>query len=148
MSILNPIKKRSTEALALDQLRAAIVGGSLAAGARLTEQDLSDRLGTSRATIRAALHHLVAEGLVVQVPYTGWMVISLTARDARELVSLRGSLECLAAELAAEAVDAEARGRLEAAFKALVAVAGAGKVLQASLADAAFHRAIVRVVRT
>lgn len=143
MVTLNPIKKRSTEALALDQLRAAIVGGTLSAGARLTEQDLSTKLGTSRATIRSALHHLVSEGLVVQVPYTGWMVISLTARGARELVSLRSSLECLAAETAAQSTDAAARAEFDRAFKALVAVAAARKPVAASAADAAFHRAMV-----
>ncbi len=143
MPMLNPIKKRSTEAQALDQIRAAIVSGSVAAGARLTEQDLSDKLGTSRATIRSALHHLVSEGLVVQVPYTGWMVIALTSRDARELVSLRASLEGLAAELAAVTADVEARAAFERAYADLVAVAAAHRAAEASSADAAFHRALV-----
>ena len=143
MSTLNPILKRSTEALALDQLRAAIVGGTLAPGARLTEQDLSDKLGTSRATIRSALHHLVSEGLVVQVPYTGWMVISLTAKDARELVSLRASLESLAAELAAISTDMHARNAFKRAYDALVTIAAAHKSAEASAADASFHRTMV-----
>lgn len=145
MATLTLIRKKSVEALALDQLRAAIVGGTLAAGARLTEQDLSNRLGTSRATIRSALHHLVSEGLVAQVPYTGWMVVSMTARDARELVSLRASLECLAAELAARATDVAARARFKAAFDNLVSVAGAKKGAEASEADAAFHHAMVEL---
>lgn len=145
MATLTLIRKKSVEALALDQLRAAIVGGTLPAGARLTEQDLSNRLGTSRATIRSALHHLVAEGLVAQVPYTGWTVASLSARDARELVSLRASLECLAADLAAGAGDDEARARFAARFDDLVAVAEAHDSVAASAADAAFHHAMVEL---
>lgn len=145
MATLTLIRKKSVEALALDQLRAAIVGGTLPAGARLTEQDLSNRLGTSRATIRSALHHLVSEGLVAQVPYTGWTVASMTARDARELVSLRASLECLAAELAAGSDDKAARARFGASFDDLVTVAGTHDSLAASAADAAFHRAMVEL---
>lgn len=143
MATLTLIRKKSVEALALDQLRAAIVGGTLAAGARLTEQDLSNKLGTSRATIRSALHHLVSEGLVAQVPYTGWMVVSMTARDARELVSLRASLESLAAELAAASDDGTAREKFAASFDDLVAVAGTKNSADASEADAAFHHAMV-----
>ena len=102
MTVLAPITRRSAESLALDRLRQAIIGGALPAGSRLTEMALAEQLATSRATIRTALHHLVAEGLAVQVPYTGWMVTSLTANDAWELVTLRASFESLAASLAAE----------------------------------------------
>jgi DNA-binding GntR family transcriptional regulator len=100
MRLLEPITKRSAEVQALDQLRVAILSGTFAPGARLTETALAEQLATSRATIRTALHHLVAEGLVIQVPYTGWKVTRLTADDAWELVTLRASFEALAASLA------------------------------------------------
>jgi DNA-binding GntR family transcriptional regulator len=126
MSLLEPITRKSAESLALDRLREAILMGGLAAGARLTETALADQLATSRATVRTALHHLVAEGLAVQVPYTGWMVTSLTANDAWELVTLRASLE-----------------RLDAAFEKLAISASSRKPAAATTADFAFHRAII-----
>jgi DNA-binding GntR family transcriptional regulator len=130
MSLLEPITRKSAESLALDRLREAILMGGLAAGARLTETALADQLATSRATVRTALHHLVAEGLAVQVPYTGWMVTSLTANDAWELVTLRASLESLAASL-------------DAAFEKLAISASSRKPAAATTADFAFHRAII-----
>lgn len=143
LAALKPIAKRSAEAEALDRMRAAIVSHRLAPGARLTEVALAAQLGISRATIRSALHHLVGEGLVIQVPYTGWMVARLTAKDAWELVTLRSSLETLAATLAAENATDTALKSLSEAFARLEAEAKAHHPTEAAAADLAFHRAIV-----
>lgn len=143
MTLLEPIARKSAEAIALDRLRGAILGGVLASGARLTEMVLAEQLATSRATIRTALHHLVAEGLVVQVPYTGWMVTSLTVSDAWELVTLRASFEGLAASLAAERASPAAQQELDAAFEKLASSASSRKPAAATAADFAFHRAII-----
>jgi DNA-binding GntR family transcriptional regulator len=140
---LAPIEKRSAEAQALARLREAIVAGRLGPGARLTEVALAEQLRTSRATLRTALHHLVAEGLVVQVPYTGWMVATLSAQDAWELVTLRASLEGLAAGLAAEAREPDGLAAVDAAFKELSRAARAHEATAATEADFAFHQAIV-----
>ncbi len=143
LAALQPIAKRSAEAEALERIRTAILGRSLAPGARLTEVALAGQLGISRATIRTALHHLVGEGLVVQVPYTGWMVARLTAKDAWELVTLRSSLETLAATLAAERASDDARDAMADAFDHLAAEASANHAAEAAAADLAFHRAVV-----
>jgi DNA-binding GntR family transcriptional regulator len=143
MSSLLKIEKRSAEGQALERLRAAIVGGQLAPGARLTEMTLAEQLGTSRATIRTALHHLVAEGLAVQVPYTGWMVTSLTADDVWELVTLRAGFESLAASLAAERATEDDRRAISQAFDALRKSIRPHRPSAATAADFAFHRAIV-----
>lgn len=143
LAALQPIAKRSAEAEALERIRTAILGRSLAPGARLTEVALAGQLGISRATIRTALHHLVGEGLVVQVPYTGWMVARLTPKDAWELVTLRSSLETLGATLAAERASDDARDAMTDAFDHLAAEASAHHATEAAAADLAFHRAVV-----
>jgi DNA-binding GntR family transcriptional regulator len=143
VTLLEPIARKSAESLALDRLREAILTGAFIAGARLTETALAEQLATSRATIRTALHHLVAEGLAIQVPYTGWMVTSLTANDAWELVTLRASFESLAASLAAVRATPEARLSLDDAFAELASSASSRKPAAATTADFAFHRAII-----
>lgn len=142
-SSLSPIQRRSAESLSVERLRTAIVEGTLAPGARLTEVALAGQLGTSRATVRTALHALVAEGLAVQVPYTGWKVASLSPDDAWELLTLRASLEGLGAALAAERASDEARSVIAGAFDTLTSAARSGRVAAATAADFAFHRAIV-----
>lgn len=137
------IEKRSLEDQAADRLRGLIIAGELAAGARLTETPLAQRLGLSRGTVRAALRRLVAEGLVCQVPYAGYRVVEFTAEDFWEIFTLRAALEGLAARLAAERGSAEGAQALRAAFDELMAAAGNGDSAAVSRLDHALHRQIV-----
>ena len=52
-------------------VREMILDGRLAAGARLGEVELADRLGVSRTPVREALSRLGAEGLVELSPNRG-----------------------------------------------------------------------------
>lgn len=139
---LEPATKQSLDRVAANRLRDALVSGRIAAGTRLTETSLAEQFGLSRGTIRAALQRLVAEGLVVQRPYSGWEVTTLSQHDVWELGTLRASLEGLAARLAAERIDDTRREILMDAFRALEdAAQDEHKDLLA--ADLALHRLIV-----
>ena len=137
------IEKRSLDRAATDKLREAIINGTLAPGARLTEVALASGMGLSRGTVRAALYRLVSEGLVVQRPYASWKVMTLTSRDARELYTLRGALEALAARLAAENMDEHKRKLIEDSFADLIAAAESNDAKSIGDADLALHKAIV-----
>ena len=143
VAFLAPVKKLSLNRAAADKIRQGIVSGAVAPGARLTEIALASRMGLSRGTIRAALQCLVAEGLIVQRPYIGWEVVSLTSRDAWELYTLRGALEALAARLAAQTMNAGKRRRLEDAYRHLKAAANADDPTAITDADLALHKTIV-----
>ncbi|HET7409241.1 MAG TPA: GntR family transcriptional regulator, partial [Paracoccaceae bacterium] len=95
------VERRSLADRATDALREMIVTGICPPGSRITEQRFAEELGLSRGTVRAALRELAHEGLTEMKAYTGWSVVTLTAQDARELSTLRGALEGLAARLAA-----------------------------------------------
>ncbi|TIS02924.1 MAG: GntR family transcriptional regulator, partial [Mesorhizobium sp.] len=75
---LEPATKESLDRVAANRLREALVSGRIAAGVRLTEISLAEQFGLSRGTIRAALQRLTSEGLIVQRPYTGWEVTTLS----------------------------------------------------------------------
>ena len=78
---------------AIDVVRELILRGELAAGARLGEVELADRLGVSRTPVREALGRLAAEGLVEIVPNRGARVSSWTVAELEEVFDLRGALE-------------------------------------------------------
>lgn len=120
------VAKRSLEVQATERLREEIVAGRITPGSRLTEQGLAAATGLSRATVRAALARLTRDGLVAQIPYTGWAVCELTADHAWELYTLRSSLEGLGARLAAAQADPAALRRVEQAFQELVAACQEG----------------------
>ncbi len=92
--------RRLLHAGAVDQLRDLIVQGELAAGARLNERLLCERLGISRTPLREALKVLAAEGLVQLLPNRGAVVTALTLEQVREIFAVMGALEALAGELA------------------------------------------------
>ncbi len=100
------------------RLRELIVGGELAPGTRIAELSLVERLGASRTPIRLALVRLQEEGLLDALPHGGYAVKDFSEADIHDAIELRGTLEGLAARLAAErgaapAPLAEARDCLE-----------------------------------
>ncbi len=79
-----------------DQLRQAIISGSIAPGAVVRETELAVRFGVSRGPLREAMSLLGEEGLLVSVPYTGTRVATVAMADVSEIYSLRTALESLA----------------------------------------------------
>jgi DNA-binding GntR family transcriptional regulator len=91
--------------IVLSFIRAAIVDGRLAAGAKLDQNEIAAKLGVSRMPVREALKQLEAEGLVVVFPYRGVEVARLNPDDIREMFSIRGALERLAVGKAIENLE-------------------------------------------
>jgi GntR family transcriptional regulator of vanillate catabolism len=89
------------------RLREMILAGELPGGARIAELALVERLGVSRTPIRAALMRLEQEGLLEALPNGGYAVRTFSERDVADAIELRGTVEGLAARLAAERGVAE-----------------------------------------
>lgn len=84
------------------RLREMILAGELPGGARIAELALVERLGVSRTPIRAALMRLEQEGLLEALPNGGYAVRTFSERDVSDAIELRGTVEGLAARVAAE----------------------------------------------
>jgi GntR family transcriptional regulator of vanillate catabolism len=87
---------------AQQRLRELVLSGELAGGSRIAELALVERLGVSRTPIRAALLRLAQEGLLDELPGGGYAVRTFSERDVADAIELRGTMEGLAARLAAE----------------------------------------------
>ncbi|QCP54090.1 GntR family transcriptional regulator [Trinickia violacea] len=83
-------------------LRELILAGEVAPGARITELWAVERLGMSRTPVRAALMRLQDEGLLDPVPSGGYAVRSFSSAEIYDAIELRGTMEGMAARLAAE----------------------------------------------
>ena len=99
-------------AAAYDRLREAIVRVELEPGAAISEAQLVERFGFTKAAVRAALARLRADGLVLAEPRRGHVVAPLTMRDVLEIYDVRLALEPAAAEAAAGAMDSDEVARL------------------------------------
>lgn len=141
---LRPIKRLPAEQLTANELRRLITAGELAPGSRLTEVNLAEQLNVSRGTVRIALHQLSQEGLIVQTPYTGWTVMSITPDDVWELYTLRATLESMAARLATERLTDEGAAALWATFEKLQSARQRGEPVRVIVdADFEIHKTIV-----
>jgi GntR family transcriptional regulator, vanillate catabolism transcriptional regulator len=118
------------------RLREMILAGELPSGARIAELAIVQKLGVSRTPIRAALMRLEQEGLLEALPNGGYAVRSFSERDVSDAIELRGTVEGLAARLAAE------RGApAELLVRARECLSGVDAVLaRSALDDEAFMR--------
>ena len=83
-------------------LRDMILSGQLRSGERISELQAVDITGVSRTPVRLALVRLEDEGLLQAIPSGGFMVKAFSERDILDSIELHGTLEGLAARLAAE----------------------------------------------
>lgn len=130
-------------------LRDLLLSGEIAPGARLSELAIVERIGVSRTPVRAALTMLAEEGLVEPIPSGGFAARAFSEQDVRDSIELRGTLEGLAARLAAErgisALAAQGLRLLLAELDEVVALTGteAGAFERYISLNAALHREIV-----
>ena len=133
--------------LVFESLREAIIGGMLYPSERLMEIQLAEEMGVSRTPVREAIRKLELEGLVVMIPRKGAYVAGLSLKDIADVFEIRGALEGLAAELAAErATDEE----LEAMERYLVKISEEienGDLTKVVETDTDFHTLIYKASR-
>lgn len=77
-------------------LRAEILDGRLSPGTRIRQEEVAERLGSSRLPVREALRMLDAEGLVVIEPNRGARIPVLDRDEVEVLYRMRERLEPLA----------------------------------------------------
>ena len=105
--------------IVLGRMRAAILSGRFASGARLVERTLCEQLGVSRSVVREVIRILEAEGLVETMPNRGPMVATLDWPRARQIYDIRLLLEQGAASACAVTADDAVKAKL---FDALAAI--------------------------
>jgi DNA-binding GntR family transcriptional regulator len=129
--------------LAVARLRHEILSGTADPGERLVEEQLTRRLGISRAPLREALRLLAEQGLVEHIPRRGSRVAILSEQDVRELYGLRDVLERHAVETALPVADSAERDALTAALSAMREATAVGERLGQAEAHRRFHVAMV-----
>ncbi len=130
---------------AYDALRAAIVGGDLEPGATLSEAELAEQLGVSRAPVRAALARLADDGLVETKPQSFTRVTPVVDREVRDAVQVVRAMHELVVGLAVPRVTPADLKAMIAANDAFTAAVRHGDVDAALAADDEFHDIPVRV---
>ncbi len=93
---MSPVASVSRRDGVINEIRRAVVLGSIKPGEKLTEVQLSEWLNVSRPTVREALNQMAQEGLLVQEPYRGLRVATLDSAAIMDLANTRMALDMLA----------------------------------------------------
>lgn len=136
---MRPIKKQTFREQIVEELTAAIISGRIPPGSQISEADLAVRFGVSRGPLREALRHLIEEGFLITVPYTGTRVLDLTLEDIREISSLRTELEIFAFRLIWPRRDTAFAAELAARHHALMVCSRAGDGEASIATELALH---------
>ncbi|SDM85897.1 GntR family transcriptional regulator [Polaromonas sp. JS666] len=116
----------------------AISEGSLAPGARITQEEIAVQLAVSRQPVLQALRLLKKDGFVLDAPGRGVLVAPLDVASLVQIYQVRSALDALAARLAAQA-----HARLDPQLISQGREAARGSDVKAMMAaDARFHAAI------
>jgi len=134
-----PIRRETFASKVAGQLRNAIIAGEIESGSKIREIELAARFGISRGPLREAMAQLATEGLIVTVPYTGTHVLKLTAKDVREIYTLRTALERLAFEELWDKRTENFFAELESRHRTLLATCSLDDHVASSAAEVHFH---------
>lgn len=99
-----------------EQIRLAILDGTLKAGSKLVERRLASQFATSLTVVREALILLEADGFVTKTPNAATHVTKLTLEDTEKLFDVRRVLERHAVEIAARKCSHEHAAELDKAY--------------------------------
>jgi DNA-binding GntR family transcriptional regulator len=134
-----PHEGESAKRTAIESLRRAITEGDMAPGQRLVEAELADTFGVTRASVRAALIDLAAEGLVERIPNRGSRVRVVPIEEAVAITECRMVLEGLCAAKAAGRADGAQIERLVAVGERMRQAVNAGEPLKYSSLNRELH---------
>jgi DNA-binding GntR family transcriptional regulator len=137
-----PLEGEAGRQTALDALRAAILNGDMVPGQRLVEPELAESCDVTRASVRAALIDLTAEGLVERIPYRGARVRVVTVEEAVAITECRMVIEGLCAAKAAEKVTGDQIEALRELGSAMRAAVEDGEPMKYSAMNRELHNTV------
>lgn len=114
-----PALPRTLTGAVFAQIRADILAGRYAPGAKLSPRALATTSKVSLSVIREALSRLTEQGLVVAEPQIGFAVVALDIVDVRDISRLRILIEGAALRDAIENADVEYEARVLASHHRL-----------------------------
>ena len=137
------LQNHSLTMLVQRELERMVLAGELAAGEKLNELALADRLGVSRGPVREALRALAETGLVRLEKNRGVFVREISVAEADDIYEIRACLDQMAGRKLAASIRPEQLAALRAIVARMHAAADRGDVEGYHEANLGFHDALV-----
>ena len=133
--------------LTTDRLRQAILTLHFKPGEHLVERDLCAQMGVSRTSVREALRHLEAEGLIERSTGRGLTVASVSPDEARQIYEIRAAIEPAMALLFTERASDRDLEELRLACQRIEKTSHGRRASDNAQAFEAFYTVIMRGAR-
>ena len=136
------LKPKTLVERVIEALMAGAAQGLILSGDRLIETEIAQNLGVSRVPVREALRVLESQGVVVNEPYRGIRLMSVTAERIDNIIEVRLSLETAAAASAIRQRrnGADDGGAMDRLISEMERRADAHDLYGFATADTKFHR--------
>jgi phosphonate utilization transcriptional regulator len=144
-STITLLQTNSLPMLVQRELERMIVGGQLAAGAKLNEAAIAQRLGVSRGPVREAFRALEESGLVRLEKNRGVFVRQVSVQEADDIYELRAVLDEFAGRRVAQHAAAADVRDLRALVERMDKAAARGDLDAYYHANVAFHDRLVEL---
>jgi len=102
---MQKVSKQRLSLQVYDILKQMIADYRFSPGARINVEQIAKEVGASRTPVWEAVHRLIQEGLLENIPNRGVFMLTLTPKVAVELYVVREALESLAARYAVPMVN-------------------------------------------
>ena len=129
----------------LENIRDAIISGSLIAGSKVSEPELAERYGISRTPIREAFRQLESEGYLTVIPRRGAIVREFTPKDVEEFYAIKSIMEGYAARRACEKFSSKELDKLQAINDKLAELARQNDIKNFFKIHSDFHDLFIKV---
>ncbi len=125
-----------------DILKNMILNHRFSPGARINVEQIAKEVGASRTPVWEAVHRLMQEGLLENIPNRGVFMAILTPKVAIEMYTVRQALEGLAARLAAQNANEKAIKKMMACLEKQAKAVEKEDLIAYSKLDFEFHAII------
>ena len=140
--------KRASVVVALQELiKEWVFSRKLAAGDRINEKALAERLGISRGPIREALQALRQEGLVEIIPNRGAFLRTLSLKEVLDLYDIRAGLAHSAGRLLVQRISDQDLAVLQAMHDKMVWAVANDEPLVFFRKNLAFHDLLFKAAK-
>ena len=137
------MRTQSLTSLVQEEIDRQITTGELAAGKRINEIALAERLGISRGPIREACRALVQAGLLEAVRNRGVFVRQIGPAEMAEVYDVRAALDHMAGRTLAERITRAQLTALKQLVRRMDQAAKRRQIAEYYPLNLAFHRSII-----
>lgn len=86
------------------KIKDLVLSGEIAAGEKINQVELANRLGVSRTPVVKSLYRLTSEGLIENIPNKGFYIINYTLNELVDLLKIRQAFDRVLAENLVEGI--------------------------------------------